>query len=93
MNTTPLLLVPLASLGLLTTTPAPSPDGGAELDSFLEQLDGIFESSADLAPAKSVPQGLTYGALQPASGLHSAARGLTPDDEWQRLFPRYAKRH
>jgi hypothetical protein len=92
MNTTPLLLVPLASLGLLTTSPTPPADAGANLDSFLEQLDATPERPADLAPARVTPQGLTTGALQPASGLHSAARGLTPKDDWQRLFPRYAKR-
>ena len=92
MNSTPLLLVPLASLGLLTTSPTPPADADANLESILEQLDAAAEHSTDLAPAKAAPQGLTTGALQPASGLHSAARGLTPDDEWQRLFPRYAKR-
>ena len=26
-------------------------------------------------------------SLQPSSGLQSGARGLTPEDEWRRMFP------
>jgi hypothetical protein len=57
---------------------------------MLAQLDDA--NVPEVAPHKAAPQGLATGALQPASGLHSAARALTPDEEWQRLFPRYAKR-
>jgi hypothetical protein len=30
---------------------------------------------------------LVGASLQPASGLHSGARGLTSDEEWRRTFP------
>jgi hypothetical protein len=42
--------------------------------------------------AKSRPIGLQIGSLasnsrQSATGVHSGARGLTPEDEWRRMFP------
>lgn len=92
MNTTSLLLVPLVSAGLLASVPTPPGDASADLRSFLEQLDATPDAPAAQAPAGSVRQGLTTGALQAASGLHSGARGLTAKEDWQRLFPRYSKR-
>ncbi len=35
---------------------------------------------------------LTTGSIQGASGLDSGARGLTPVDDWRRMFPRKDKR-
>jgi len=30
---------------------------------------------------------LRTGSLQPSAGVQSAARGLTPEQEWRRMFP------
>jgi hypothetical protein len=35
---------------------------------------------------------LTRPELTQSEGYFSAARGLTPEDEWQQMFPRYALR-
>ncbi len=32
--------------------------------------------------------GLQQGTLQPASGLQGTSRGLTPESEWRRMFPK-----
>ena len=33
-------------------------------------------------------KGLSTKSVQPASGLHSGARGITPESEWRKMFPR-----
>lgn len=96
MNSTPLLLVPIASLGILAAGPAPQGETREELRAYLAELDAGMAEAAEpgAQPAAGVTDsgGLDSSRLQPASGLHSAARGLTPDSEWQQIFPRYAKR-
>jgi len=42
------------------------------------------EFGAQLQPNNT----LGTSSLQPASGLDSRARGLTPEDEWRRRFPK-----
>ena len=42
------------------------------------------EFGAELQPNNT----LGTSSLQPASGLDSRARGLTPEDEWRRRFPK-----
>ena len=32
--------------------------------------------------------GLQQGTLQPAAGLQGTSRGLTPESEWRRMFPK-----
>ena len=54
------------------------------------------EDEAESPSAPAVPRansgplrlgGLGKASLQPASGLQSGARGLTPENEWRRMFP------
>jgi hypothetical protein len=45
-----------------------------------------MEFGAQLQPNST----LETSSLQPASGLDSRARGLTPEDEWRRRFPKKA---
>jgi hypothetical protein len=49
-------------------------------------------SPTSTAPARresfSQPSGLQSSTLQPASGLQSTSRGLTPESEWRRTFPK-----
>lgn len=96
MNTVALLLVPLATAGMLVTAPvAPQPESKDDLRAFLARLDAEMAAPAAATPVESsaalATSGLTTGRLQAASGLHSAARGLSGAGDWQRLFPRYSK--
>ena len=112
MNSTPLLLVPLAALTILSNKPTPPADNAADLSAFLAQpqVRAMFEQfrqslgDVNLSSAVDEPgawekprrrgrareQGLSTGHLQSPEGYYSAARGLTPEDEWQQMFPRYA---
>jgi hypothetical protein len=39
------------------------------------------------SPSTVITVGLRGATLQPATGLHSAAAGLTPTEAWRRVFP------
>lgn len=98
MNATSLLLLPLASAGLLVASPTvPQVESKEQLRAYLAKLDADAPQAVAPAPAPAATalasSGLSTSKLQTASGLHSAARGLTPKDHWQGLFPRYTKRN
>lgn len=98
MNATSLLLLPLASAGLLVASPTlPPAESKEQLRAYLAQLNTGTDAPAEsAAPAAkpSVPEAssLNTSSLQPSSGLRSAAHGLSDKGDWQRLFPRYTKR-
>ncbi len=97
MNTTALLLIPLASAGLLTASPTSTPtaESKEQLRAYLGRLnaDAVAPATnAALATKAPAPSALSTCRLQPSSGLQSAARGLSEKGDWQRRFPRYTKR-
>jgi hypothetical protein len=63
------------------------------VNDLLGESGGDADDSAPIpapvaAPASALRLGgLTTGKLQPSSGIQSGARGLTPEEEWRRLFP------
>jgi hypothetical protein len=74
------LLFPIVSALLLAAAAEPSAAAeGAATDKGRAKL----QVSNSLRPAA-----LVLATLQPARGLASAARGLTPTEEWLRAFPR-----
>jgi hypothetical protein len=94
------LLPALIAVGCLTAAPKTR---GADLDLIeiltkqLASSDSDENVTAQLrtidasAPSTTLQSsGLRTGTLQPSTGLHSAARGLTPIEEWRRLFPKKA---
>jgi hypothetical protein len=69
-------------------------DERAKLFNELLDLGGEAAGEASEAPAPAAApagrlrmSGLVTGKLQPSSGLQSGARGLTPEEEWRRMFP------
>jgi hypothetical protein len=55
-----------------------------------EGQDQGMHSGRRRSRAPRYEQGLHSGNLSVAEGHHSGARGLTREDEWQQLFPRYS---
>lgn len=64
---------------------------------YLSDLEAVAKGATDPAPASTAGATRAVGlqaaslggaALQPAAGLHTTAVGLTPAEEWRRLFPR-----
>ena len=55
-----------------------------------DAVHGLAQGSAPAPrPGKGLHTGrLQTGSLQPAYGVESGARGLTPEDEWRRMFPK-----
>jgi len=121
MNSTPLLLLPITAVALLTGQPSKNPAtthsesdriaailAQPEFQSLIEQLqettgtlelpdkeDQNWHSGRRPMHAQRHEQGLHTGHLtRPDSsqpeGYFSPARGLTPENEWQQMFPRYA---
>lgn len=50
-------------------------------------LEGSSSGENSRRPAGLRMGGLGKSSLQPASGLQGGARGLTPEDEWRKMFP------
>jgi hypothetical protein len=64
----------------------------ADLFAELLQLDGpaLAARNCEPEPPKNGLRtgGLVTGSVQGASGLGSGARGLTPESEWRKMFPK-----
>src|SRR5687768_12779485 len=59
---------------------------------FLGDAEDTVAGTASHSCAKSRPVGLQIGSLahntrRGPTTIHSGARGLTPEDEWRRMFP------
>jgi hypothetical protein len=122
MNSAPFLLVPFATVALLSSNPSKTPTGdSAEIAALLNRpevqaiIKQIQQSTGPLAASdqdqsdlldlpdppsrrshtRAREQGLHTGHLTTSEvssdeGYFSAASGLTSEDEWQQMFPRYA---
>ena len=83
MNTLSLAALPVFALGLLSVNP------NAPVAEDSEPLDGMeLPAPPSHAELRQPRCGLAIHSLQPAHGLDSGARGLTPDSEWNAMFPR-----
>ncbi|MES2570003.1 MAG: hypothetical protein V4710_08100 [Verrucomicrobiota bacterium] len=101
MKPVSVVILLLGFAGGLSNLRAAEPDERHVVELLARQFAQIKALANDMTSgANSRPQRtaglqnpvLATGSLQPSSGLASGARGLTPLEEWRRMFPRKEQR-
>jgi hypothetical protein len=84
--TTILAAAAASNIPAMAEEPSPSQEGASATQ---ERRSARRSAERKIEPAKSFRSSqLQTGSLQPAAPMDSHARGLTPESEWRKMFPR-----